>query len=393
MRSLVVVAGIPVDDVTMEESVERIDKFVEDGRVSGRTHQIATVNVDFVVNGCADPALAAILQDADLASPDGMPIVWASKLFRRPLRERVAGADLVPELAAMSARRGYSVMLFGSGPGVAESVAEILGARHPGSRIIGYGGPIFDRVTDMDEQVLDVIRTAAPDILCVALGHPKQEHWIKAYRDKLDVPVLIGVGGSLDFIAGTKARAPVWIRDVGLEWLHRLVTEPRRLGKRYARDFVRFTPLVYRQLRGTWARGGARTPPTVEFVENALILRPAGALDLRADFVRAELSGVGAVGERVVVDMGLVRRLDHTTAASLIALRYELRQFGRQLVLTNLRPALAGELARLQLHTRFTIMPDVASALDCPILFEFTKSSPGQMPRPATKKKLEMHQQ
>ena len=244
MRALAVVAGIPVDDVTMQESVARIATFVEEGRVSGRTHQISTINVDFVVNACADPELAAVLQGADLAIPDGMPVVWASKLFGRPLRERVAGADLVPELAAMAASRDYSMMLFGSGPGVAESVAAILGARHPGLRIIGYGGPIFDRVTEMDDEVLDVIRTAAPDILCVALGHPKQEHWIKAYRDKLDVPVLIGVGGSLDFIAGTKSRAPVWIREIGLEWLHRLVTEPRRLAKRYARDFVPFTPVL-----------------------------------------------------------------------------------------------------------------------------------------------------
>jgi N-acetylglucosaminyldiphosphoundecaprenol N-acetyl-beta-D-mannosaminyltransferase len=359
----VVIAGVPVDDVTMQESVERSATFVEDGRRSGRTHQIATVNVDFVVNASADPHLAAILQGADLAIPDGMPIVWASKLFGRPLRGRVAGADLVPELAEMAARRGYSMMLFGSGPGVAESVAATLGERHPGLRITGYGGPIFDRVRDMDDDVLDVIRTAAPDILCVALGHPKQEHWIEAYRDKLDVPVLIGVGGSLDFIAGTKRRAPVWIRKVGLEWLHRLVTEPRRLANRYARDFVRFTPLVVRQFRAMRPRGARQTPPTVALVGDTVVLQPAGGLDLWANDA-PELAGALRERDRLVVDMSLVDRLDHATAASIVALGNELRHRGSQLMLAAVPSAVAGELAHFQLDGCFRIMPDVTSALD-----------------------------
>jgi exopolysaccharide biosynthesis WecB/TagA/CpsF family protein len=277
------------------------------------------------------------------------------------------------------------MMLFGSAPGVADSVAAILAERNQGLRIIGYGGPIFDRVTDMDDEVLDVIRTAAPDILCVALGHPKQEHWIEAYRDKLDVPVLIGVGGSLDFLAGTKARAPVWIREVGLEWLHRLATEPRRLAKRYARDFVRFTPLVVRQLRGMRARGRTHTPPTVARVGDALVVRPAGVLDLWASRDASAPAGhfdggegllvKGLVAGRVVVDMSLVDQLDHTTAASLVALGYELRHLGSQLVLAALPSALARELARLQLDRGFTILPDVASALDAPILFESMSSA------------------
>ena len=362
MRSLVVVLGVPVDDVTMPESVDRIAAFVEDGRRSGRTHQIATVNVDFVVNACAEADLAAILQGADLAIPDGMPIVWASKLFRRPLRERVAGADLVPELAAMAAGRGYSMMLFGSGPGVAESVAATLGARHPGLRIIGYGGPLFDRVSDMDDEVLDVIRTAAPDILCVALGHPKQEHWIETYRDKLDVPVFIGVGGSLDFIAGTKARAPVWIRKIGLEWLHRLVTEPRRLAKRYARDLVTFGPLVCRQLWRMRAGDRTRTPTTVERVGDAIVLQPTAGLDLGAIGAASGMAREFGVG-RVVVDMSLVSRLDQATTASLVALGYELRQSGTQIVLAALSSAAACELARLRLDRSFTLTPDVVSAL------------------------------
>lgn len=364
MRALVLVAGIPIDDVTMAEAVDRVAMFVEEGRFSGRTHQIATVNVDFVVNGCGDPELGSILQRADLTIPDGMPVVWASKLFGRPVRERVAGADLVPELAALSAQHDYSMMLFGSAPGVAESVATTLAARHPGLRIIGYGGPMFDKGNEIDDEVLDVVRTAAPDILCVALGHPKQEYWIDAYRDKLDVPVLIGVGGSLDFIAGTKSRAPVWIREIGLEWLHRLATEPRRLARRYARDFVQFTPLVYRQFRAMGIRANERTAPTVERVGEAVVVRPTGGLDLWANFDALDRGGAFAAGIRVVVDMSRVGRLDQATAASLVALDYELRHAGSLLVLAAVSESVARELARVRLKKLFAVVPDVAFALE-----------------------------
>jgi N-acetylglucosaminyldiphosphoundecaprenol N-acetyl-beta-D-mannosaminyltransferase len=348
----------------MAEAVDRVAMFVEEGRFSGRTHQIATVNVDFVVTGCGDRELGSILQRADLTIPDGMPIVWASKLFGRPVRERVAGADLVPELAALSARHDYSMMLFGSAPGVAESVAATLSARHPGLRIIGYGGPMFDRGNEIDDVVLDVVRTAAPDILCVALGHPKQEYWIDAYRDKLDVPVLIGVGGSLDFIAGTKSRAPVWIREIGLEWMHRLVTEPRRLAKRYARDFVRFAPLVVRQFRAMGIRANEWSAPTVERVGDTVVVRPAGGFDLGTSFAAFDQGGAFVVGTRVVIDMSRIGRLDQTTAASLVALDYELRHAGGLLVLAALSPSSAQELGRLQLDKSFTTVTDLASALE-----------------------------
>lgn len=364
MRALVVVAGIPIDDVTMAEAVDRVAMFVEEGRFSGRTHQIATVNVDFVVNGCGDPELGSILQRADLTIPDGMPVVWASKLFGRPVRERVAGADLVPELAALAARQGYSMMLFGSAPGVAESVAATLATRHPDLRITGYGGPMFVRGNEIDDEVLVVVRNAAPDILCVALGHPKQEYWIDAYRDKLDVPVLVGVGGSLDFIAGTKARAPVWIREIGLEWLHRLATEPRRLAKRYARDFVQFTPLVYRQFRTMGIRANERTPPTVERVGDAVVVQPNGGFDLWASVDALDWGGAFGVGTRVVVDMSRIGRLDQATVASLVALDYESRHAGSLLVLAAVPASVARGLARLRLENAFAIVPDVASALE-----------------------------
>jgi N-acetylglucosaminyldiphosphoundecaprenol N-acetyl-beta-D-mannosaminyltransferase len=200
--------------------------------------------------------------------------------------------------------------------------------------------------------------------LCVALGHPKQEYWIDAYRDKLDVPVLIGVGGSLDFIAGTKSRAPVWIREIGLEWLHRLATEPRRLAKRYARDFFRFTPLVYRQFRAMGIRVSEWSAPAFERVGDAVVVQPTGGLDLWASLDAFDRAGAFVVGTRVVVDLSRVDRLDQATAASLVALDYELRHAGSLLVLAALPAALARELGRLQLDKILTAVTDVASALE-----------------------------
>jgi N-acetylglucosaminyldiphosphoundecaprenol N-acetyl-beta-D-mannosaminyltransferase len=357
MRSLVVVAGVPIDNVTMPESIDRIVAFVEEGRRVGRTHQVATINVDFVVSACTDPRVAAILQRADLAIPDGMPVVWASKMFGRPLRERVAGADLVPELAAVSAERGFSMMLFGSAPSVAESVATILRTRHPRLRVVGYGGPMFDRVTDMSDDVLDVIRSVAPDILCVALGHPKQEHWIETYRDKVDVPVLIGVGGSLDYIAGTKTRAPAWTHKLGLEWCHRLMTEPRRLGRRYARDLFRFAPAVTRQALEMRSRGAPRAPSTMR-IGNTLVLQPVGALDLWIGGGAAALAETMLGSDSVVVDLSQVGRLDHATAASLTALRRECDRSGVPLSLVAPAPPVTRALARLRFDQTFTVLPE-----------------------------------
>lgn len=363
MRSLAVVLGVPVDDVTMAESLDRIATFVDEGRVSGRSYQVATVNVDFVVNSCGDPDLVTLLQRADLAIPDGMPVVWASKLIGGPLRERVAGADLVPELAALAVTRGYSMMVFGSAEGVAEKAADILRTNNPGLTITGFGGPFFDRVTDMDDAVLEVIRDARPDILCVALGHPKQERWIEEYRDKIDVPLLVGVGGSLDFIVGTKSRAPMWMQKTGLEWTHRFATEPRRLWKRYTRDLTVFGPRVLRQVRDMGGRVSNATRPAIFQAGDAVVLRPAVSLGLPDNALMSALVLAVGEGARVVVDMSSVRRLDHSTASSLVSLAYELNLHGAQLVLAALPTKTARALTRLRLDRSFTLMPDMASAL------------------------------
>ena len=204
-----VILGVPIDDVTMDEAVDEIVRFVSVGRQSGRWHQVTTVNLDFVTNAVTDVRLLKLLQRAELNIADGMPIVWGAKALGSPVRGRVAGVDLVDSLARLAAAGHITMHLFGAAPGVAEEAASRLRARHPGATVThGTSGPQFSNVADMDPAVLLEIRNARPDVLCVALGNPKQEWWIEHYGPELQVPVLIGVGGTLDFIVGQRRRAP-----------------------------------------------------------------------------------------------------------------------------------------------------------------------------------------
>lgn len=241
--------GVPIDDLTMDETLEAIDSLVADGRRHGRTHQIATVNVDFLVNALDDQDVRALLQGAALNLADGLPVVWATRLAGTPVRERVTGADLVPAIAADATSRGWRVHFFGSAPGVAERALALLGERHPGAELSGTSGPLLSDVSVVDDAVLDEIVGHDPDILCVALGNPKQERFIAAHRERLGIPVMIGIGGSLDMLVGDKKRAPQWAQRAGVEWVFRAAQEPGRLGKRYAKDAVVFGPRVVEYVR------------------------------------------------------------------------------------------------------------------------------------------------
>jgi|YelNatPaOPRAMG01_1025707.scaffolds.fasta_scaffold39112_3 N-acetylglucosaminyldiphosphoundecaprenol N-acetyl-beta-D-mannosaminyltransferase len=238
MRSTVAIFGIPIDNLNTEQTLERIEEFIQ----TGRFHQIATANTDFLIKAYSDPELKSILREADLVAPDGMPVVLASKLLGASLKERVTGADIVPQLAELAEKKGYRIFMLGARPEVALAAKEALQKRHPRLQIVGCISPPNTHIINMDSQtILDRLEAAAPDILLVAFGCPKQEKWIHMHRHRLKVPACIGVGGTFDFIAGSTPRAPVWMRNSGLEWLHRLISDPKRLWKRYAHDFFSFT--------------------------------------------------------------------------------------------------------------------------------------------------------
>jgi len=233
------ILGIPVDDVTEAEAVQRIEGFIH----AGRPHQVVTVNPEFLMAARRLPAFARVLQQAALAVPDGIGIIWASRWLGQPLRERVAGSDLVVRLAGLSAQRGYRLFFLGAAPGVAAQAAGRLSALFPGLIVAGtYAG---SPATAEEEEIVTLIQRARPDILFVAYGHPQQDLWIARNQPRLGVPVAMGVGGAFDFIAGRQKRAPQLIRRLGLEWLYRLCRQPWRWRRML--DLPRSALLVFWQ--------------------------------------------------------------------------------------------------------------------------------------------------
>lgn len=309
--------GIPIADVTMDETIDEISRMIDDGRRHGRTSQIATVNVDFLVNALDSAEIRSILQHADLCLADGMPLVWGARALRMPIRERVAGSDLVPLLAEVSRAKGWRVHVFGSAESVAARARALVADRYPDALFSIDPGPMIADVETIDEQVLDDIAAVEADILCVALGNPKQERFIRAHRDRLGIPVLIGVGGSLDMMVGERRRAPRWMQRAGLEWVARAVQEPRRLGPRYAHDIRVFGPRFVREWRARRSRLGS----------------PALQLEIGDDVVHGRLTGapgddrrwVDAVarletGASLRLEAGAASPLDDAAAARIIGL-------------------------------------------------------------------------
>jgi N-acetylglucosaminyldiphosphoundecaprenol N-acetyl-beta-D-mannosaminyltransferase len=232
-RRSVAVLGLPFDNVTMHEAMELIEEKIDEQGF----HQVATANVDFVIHAMDDQTLQEVLCSCDLIVPDGMPIVWASRLMGCKLKERVSGIDMVPLLAELAARRGWGMFLLGASESSSQAAAEMLTRRFPKLRIVGrYSPPVSDLAHMDHEEILRKIELAQPHILLVAMGHPKQERWLAMHRDRLRVPLCMGVGASLDFLAGAVLRAPLWMQKTGLEWLYRAAQEPQRLARRYIAD-------------------------------------------------------------------------------------------------------------------------------------------------------------
>jgi N-acetylglucosaminyldiphosphoundecaprenol N-acetyl-beta-D-mannosaminyltransferase len=222
------ILGVRVDALTYASLLEYIEAFV----TKGTPHQIATANPEFVMLAQRDPAFREVLEAADLCMADGIGLLWAAKRMGCPLPERVTGSDALPTIAERAAQTGWRLYLLGAATGVAERTAEILEERYAGLTIAGTyaGSPAVAEAAD----IIARIRDAQPDILFVAFGAPRQDRWIAQHRAALGVPVMMGVGGAFDHIAGVRRRAPRWVQDVNLEWFYRLVTQPWRWRRQLA---------------------------------------------------------------------------------------------------------------------------------------------------------------
>ena len=257
---------IPVARITESEAVEQIVAMAKHRHSTAdnsqtlkpsnsQTNFVATLNVDFVCNAVSgwpfggNDELWGYLRNADLVTADGMPIVALSRLMRQPLPERVAGADLVPAICRRCAEDGLSVYVLGGDREAIEAAFAKLRVESCELRVAGID-PAFVKLDEDQPEIIERINAAKPDILFVALGNPKQELWMGRNKAKLDAGVMIGVGGTFNFIAGRVKRAPKWMQKSGLEWIYRIVQEPGRLWRRYAYGLVKFGWLSVRSLLG-----------------------------------------------------------------------------------------------------------------------------------------------
>ena len=216
------ILGVKIDDIDKSEALAQ----VKDRLASGKKGYIVTPNPEIIMLAQADPSYKKVLNQAFLSLPDGIGVVLAGKILGESIKERLTGVDFTSGLAALCAEHGFNLFLLGAADNVSKKASEVLQKDFPGLNIAGTYSP--DLIRENHEKIMKRLNEQEIDVLAVAFGPPKQEQWIAENLAKLKVKTAIGVGGTLDFIAGEKPRAPSWLRTLGLEWLFRLGNEPTR---------------------------------------------------------------------------------------------------------------------------------------------------------------------
>lgn len=237
------VLGVGISCVDLPEAVRRIGRWI----ATGERHYVCVTGMHGVMESRGDPALREIHNRSGMTTPDGMPMVWAGRHCHARI-DRVYGPDLMRAVLDEAQRQGWRSFFLGGAPGVAERLTGRLRTSVPGIAVCGWESPPFRPLTEEeDAELVARINTAAPDILWVGLGTPKQERWMAEHRPALDVPVIVGVGAAFDLLSGTIPQAPRWMQRRGLEWAFRLLAEPRRLWRRYLLNIPRFLVAVVRR--------------------------------------------------------------------------------------------------------------------------------------------------
>lgn len=313
--------GMPITNVTMVEAVARVEEYI----LSGRTHQIATANLDFARNSLRDPHLHRIICECSMVLPDGAPMLWASRMFSAPISERVTGVDLVPELARLSEQKGYGIYLLGSSEASSLAAANILQERFPGMNLVGRYCPPAVPLREMNNaEILRRIDEAKPQIILIGFGNPKQEIWIHRHKDQFPASVVIGIGGSLDMIAGKLQRAPEWIQKLHLEWIFRMAQEPARLLPRYAHDalaLVRHLPLGLAANRMQPFERRQRGSAVDRRVGYRVFTTPGKMGGRAAALLIQEAQAAAKAGETLVIDMKATLRVEAEGLGGLLEAR------------------------------------------------------------------------
>ncbi|TWD83295.1 N-acetylglucosaminyldiphosphoundecaprenol N-acetyl-beta-D-mannosaminyltransferase [Kribbella amoyensis] len=238
------VLGIHVSVTDMDDTVDRFGKWI----ANDDRQLVCVSDMNALLHARADERLTEVYNTSGLTLADGMPLVWAGKKAGFGQMARVCGPDLLERVMAEAAERGWSQYFYGGADGVVEQLRDTFTAKHPGLKVAGVYSPPYRALSPQETaEVVDRINAAAPDIVWVGLGAPKQERWMADHRDRLDAAILIGVGAAFDFHTGRLDRAPVWMQKAGLEWSYRLSKEPRRLWKRYVLGIPRFCLAILRR--------------------------------------------------------------------------------------------------------------------------------------------------
>lgn len=244
--------GIEFDVLTMRDAVDWVFHQVAAGRRNAAKY-VVTPNISLTMRHQDCPEFRKVIHDADLTIVDGAPLVTASRWFRKPLPERVAGSDLVLELFQAAVEESpLRVFFLGAAPGVADRAAEVAHKKWKGVQVVGTLSPEFgfEKDDSANRAIVKIVNSTHADVLIIGLGAPKQENWAWRHREQLEVPVALCVGGTIDFLAGEQHRAPRWVRRMGIEWVWRMATNPRRLVGRYFNDALRLPRLLADEAAG-----------------------------------------------------------------------------------------------------------------------------------------------
>ena len=238
------ILGVSISNVTMSEAVDKLWEFC----CEKRNHVVFTPNPEFVYRAYHDKEFRDKLNSADLTLPDGIGLVYAARIIGTPLKERVPGFEACCHIIEQASEHNAGIFVLGGKPGVAELAKNNIESKYPGTKIVG----VCDGYFKDDEEVIEKINSCSPEFLLVCTGCPRQENWIYKYKDRLNVNVTIGAGGTVDVLSGTVKRAPAFFCKFGLEWFYRLITQPSRIGRMMSLPKFLFI-VIWKKLKG----GGA----------------------------------------------------------------------------------------------------------------------------------------
>lgn len=362
--------GVPLDQLNSAQALEIISEMI----ASRTPHLIATANVDFLAQVQSDDTLRRILIDADLILCDGTPLVWMSKWLGDPLPERIAGSDLVPLLLDLAQEKAHRVFFLGGRDEVVAVAEEKIKGRWPALQIAGMYSPPFAPMDKMDHAgICQRIRESKADMLFVSFGCPKQEKWLAMNFRDAGVPVAIGVGATIDFLAGTVKRAPVWMRKTGLEWLFRVAQEPKRLANRYWTDICVVGPGLLKQLLKMGPQN-QKPMPAVDSDSPANTVTspvartsppPVVALPERLDALSARDASLwpNDAHRTLILDARHTIFLDSTGTGKLVRFARTSRQLGGHCILMGAAPTVLSTLDLMKLRNLFSEAATLEEAL------------------------------